>query len=58
VCYHANEGDAAEAGRGRVRTHCPNFPTNMIPPRNVVEQGILKSEEVQWVHKPWLITTV
>ena len=25
-----------------------------ISARNVVEQGILKSEGVQWVHKPWL----
>ena len=27
----------------------------VISARNVVEQGILKSEGVQWVHKPWLV---
>ena len=26
----------------------------VVSARNVVEQGILKSEGVQWVHKPWL----
>jgi hypothetical protein len=26
----------------------------VISARNVVEQGVLKSERVQWVHKPWL----
>jgi len=26
----------------------------VVSARNVVEQGILKSEEVQWAHKPWL----
>ena len=27
----------------------------VVSARNVVEQGILKSEGVQWVHKPWLV---